>query len=194
MSQKRIYLATTNPNKVKEIRSIVERVVGEVRVEIAKNPRKVEIQADELNSVVAYAASVLSAFNEERPIILEDSGLFIEALNGFPGPYSNYVYKTLGVRGILKLMENERNRSAYFKCAAACVCPNNEIMISEGKVEGTITREPRGTKGFGFDPIFVPSGYDVTFAEMDFETKNEVSHRYRAIKNLLLRMRNAGYI
>ncbi|MEM0332314.1 MAG: non-canonical purine NTP pyrophosphatase, partial [Archaeoglobaceae archaeon] len=105
-------------------------------------------------------------------------GLFIEALKGFPGVYSSYVFKTIGNEGILKLMDGITNRRAYFKAVLA-YWDGKEIHIFEGKVEGEIATEIRGSGGFGFDPIFLYN--KKTFAEMGDE-KNEVSHRRRVLE------------
>ena len=116
--------------------------------------------------------------------MVEDAGLFIEALKGFPGPYSSYVYKTLGVQGILKLMEGVKRREAYFLSAIAYAEPGLEPKVFLGKVEGFIVPEARGSKGFGFDPIFQPKGSEKTFAEMGVEEKNRFSHRAKALSAL----------
>ena len=192
---KYLYVATSNEHKLREIRHIiVKNVGGDVEVHSAPIRSKIEIQSEDLRKIVAYAASILMVMNKERPLLLEDSGLFINSLKGFPGPYSSYVYETIGPEGILKLMEKEPDRSAYFKCVAACVCEDDTIVTSEGVVYGEIATELRGSRGFGFDPIFVPKGYGKTFAELPENLKNEISHRARAFVNLLKKMREMGYL
>ncbi len=114
---------------------------------------------------------------------LEDAGLFIDSLNRFPGPYSSYVYKTIGNDGILKLMENKENRTAFFKSVIAFYA-NNEIKLYKGITKGKITDSKQGHDGFGFDPIFKPSECDETFAEMTLTTKNLYSHRQKSLREL----------
>lgn len=114
---------------------------------------------------------------------IEDSGLFVEALNGFPGVYSAYVFKTLGYKGLLKLMEGEENRRAYFESVVG-LSFKGEVKIFRGRVYGTIAEKPQGDKGFGYDPIFIPDGYNLTFAQSP-EIKNRVSHRKRALEQML---------
>ncbi|UXD21531.1 deoxyribonucleotide triphosphate pyrophosphatase [Ignicoccus pacificus DSM 13166] len=178
----KIFLLTSNEHKVNEIREILNDY--NVEVEMVKGI-KVEIQELELDEIIRYAALKAKEHTLKRPLFLEDSGLFIRALGGFPGPFSRYVYDTIGVRGVLKLMEGIDDRKAEFRCAAACVCPDERIIVNVGKVEGTIALEARGKKGFGFDPIFVPRGFNKTFAEMDPSEKNSISHRARAFRGLI---------
>ncbi|MEM2081263.1 MAG: XTP/dITP diphosphatase [Candidatus Bathyarchaeia archaeon] len=178
-----IFFATNNINKFDEVRSILAEYnisVGMLRV------KALEIQSNSLNEIAQTSAQ--DAFKHcHLPLIVEDAGLFVEALRGFPGPYAAYVYQTIGNEGLLKLMENVENRKAMFQSAIA-YCDNEASapLVFEGKVDGNITREVRvgnGKSGFGFDPIFQPMGSAKTFAEMTLEEKNGFSHRARAIRN-----------
>jgi XTP/dITP diphosphohydrolase len=166
---------TSNPGKVKEARKYLEPLDMNVKQVNFGYP---EIQADTLEEVAEYGAKWLSE-RIDGPFFLDDSGLFVEALKGFPGVYSAYAYKTLGIRGILKLLEGVENRRAYFKSIVAYW--DGKVHLFTGKVEGEITMEPHGRGGFGFDPIFKPSGFERTFAEMTTEEKNRISHRGRAL-------------
>ena len=145
--------------------------------------KAIEIQDDSLENI-AKASAIDAAEKCRLPIIVEDAGLFINALNGFPGPYSSYVNRTIGVEGILKLMKNIEDRSAYFLSAVTFYDPaSGELKIFRGKVDGKIAEEARGESGFGFDPIFIPiEGDGRTFAEMGAEGKNKFSHRARALR------------
>ena len=135
-----------------------------------------EKQSSDLAEIAMEGAKRCAADLGEG-FFLEDSGLFVGALNGFPGPYSSYVHSTIGNEGILDLLINSRDRSAYF---LSVICYyDGEFKVFEGRVEGTIATECRGRSGFGFDPIFQPSGHDSTFAEMG-DAKNEFSHRRRS--------------
>ncbi len=141
-----------------------------------------EIQADTLEEVVKHCLAELRAKRTDD-VIIDDSGLFIDALGGFPGVYSSYVYRTLGCRGILRLLSGSEDRKASFVCIVGCIAGGADIVVS-GMVEGSIGFEERGDRGFGFDPIFIPKGYERTFAEMTVEEKNPISHRGRAIRAL----------
>jgi XTP/dITP diphosphohydrolase len=114
---------------------------------------------------------------------VEDAGLFIEALNGFPGPYSSYVYRSIETKGILKLMENVEKRDAHFQSVVAFSSPEESPRCFHGKANGKISMEVRGELGFGFDPIFEPSDDgNRTFAEMRMPEKNMRSHRAEALR------------
>jgi len=143
----------------------------------------VEIQDDSIDSI-AKATARDAAKKCGLRVIVEDAGLFIEALNGFPGPYSSYVHRTIGNRGILKLMENAEKRDAHFDSVVAFCSPEVESpRCFHGKAEGKISLEARGKLGFGFDPIFEPSaGRGKTFAEMTMTEKNRCSHRAQALR------------
>jgi XTP/dITP diphosphohydrolase len=121
----------------------------------------------------------------EEPFIKDDSGLFIDALKGFPGVYSSYVQKSIGNEGILRLMDGVENRAAYFRTVIGLFIPEKGISLFSGECRGSISSEIRGKQGFGYDPIFIPDGEDRTFAEMSLEEKNNISHRIRAIKGLV---------
>lgn len=143
-----------------------------------------EIQADTLEEVALYGVEYL----EKRislPFFLEDAGLFIDVLNGFPGVYSAYVFKSIGCEGILKLLENVSRRTAFFKSVVAYKEPGREPILFRGVCAGSIACEKRGFNGFGYDPIFVPEGSDLTFAEMDVSEKNSFSHRGKSLQKLL---------
>ncbi|ABU81363.1 XTP/dITP diphosphatase [Ignicoccus hospitalis] len=181
MVSKKVYFLTSNPHKAKEVSDVLSQFSIEV---VPLKGEKLEIQADSVEEVARFAAEEAKKRFKERPLLLEDSGLFVDALKGFPGPYSNYVYRTLGLEGLLKLMEGVEDRRARFVCAAALVKEDDKIVIEVGEVEGEIAYEPRGDKGFGFDPIFVPLGYEKTFAELGEEVKKRISHRARAFMKI----------
>jgi len=173
------YFVTSNIHKFQEAR----RVLSEYGIATAKlRVGAVEIQDDSLENIAKY--SVLDAVkNCGLPVFVEDAGLFVEALQGFPGPYSRYVYDTVGVDGILKLMKNIENRAAYFMSVIAFGSPEEPTVCFVGKVEGKHSLQRRGTAGFGYDPIVVPlEGDGGTFAEMTAAQKNRFSHRAGALR------------
>lgn len=173
-----LYLITSNLNKFKE----ATLVLDEFGLTLQHLPlKKMEIQADDLQEISEHAAKVfLEQYDKE--ILVEDAGLFIDTLNGFPGPYSSYVYRTVGCKGILDLLKNEKKRIASFKAVLSYGRPEKGIISFLGEIKGQIVKSIRGSGGFGFDPIFMPNGSDKTFAEMSISQKNQFSHRMRALK------------
>ena len=174
-----IFFATGNVHKFTEARSVLSKQgisVGMLRV------KAVEIQNEDLAKIAAESAR--DAFNRcHLPIIVEDAGLFVEALNGFPGPYAAYAYKTLGNAGLLKQMKEVKDRHAKFQSAIAYFDGEKQSLF-EGEAEGEITRAERkknAKTAFGFDPVFQPLGSKKTFAEMSIDMKNGFSHRAAAL-------------
>lgn len=174
----RLFFLTKNKGKLEEAR----RVLANFGIEVEQLEKdRIEIQSDNLGKIALY--SVVQVVTDNLPVIAEDAGLFIEALNGFPGPYSSYIYKTIGCKGVLKLMEGVNNRRARFISAIAYF-DGKTAKLFFGEVTGNIAYEERGNEGFGFDPIFIPEGYNESFAEMGFEKKNQLSHRAKALRAL----------
>lgn len=140
-----------------------------------------EIQADTLQAVAHHGLDWLCS-RIDGAFMLEDAGLFIEGLQGFPGVYSSYVYRTIGNQGILQLLEGADTRSATFRSVIGLY--DGEIHFFSGECPGSIAREIRGERGFGYDPIFIPKESQQTFAEMEPTEKNRYSHRGSAVKKL----------
>jgi XTP/dITP diphosphohydrolase len=182
--RKVVFFATGNINKFNEARNILGQLgisVGMLRL------KGDEIQSDTLKDIAKTSA--IYAYKRCRlPIFVEDAGLFIDALEGFPGPYAAYVYKTIHNSGILKLMENHDDRKGKFHSVIA-YCDDQiqcEPKCFDGESKGEITlaeRKEADKSGFGFDPIFQPTGSKKTFAEMTIVEKNGYSHRAMAIRN-----------
>lgn len=180
-------------NKVKETIDILKRFYPDKNflVEpVSEDVSIIEIQGNDLEEIAIY--SLREALKRIRDpdkwdiIIREDAGLFIESLRGFPGPYSSYVYKTIGIEGVLRLMKDTPNKKAYFKSVIAFkIRGSEEIRVARGFVYGYISDEIRGSRGFGFDPIFIPEGYDKTFGELGLEIKNMISHRSKALTQVI---------
>lgn len=174
-----IFFVTENVHKFNEARSVLaEYDIAAAMVKM----RTLEVQDDDIENIARVR--VLYAVREVNlPVIVEDAGLFIDALGGFPGPYSSYVYRKIGLGGILKLLNGVSNRSARFRSVVAFCDPNNNLRCFHGVVEGRITLEVRGFGGFGFDPIFEPNELPgKTFGEMTTEEKCRISHRARALR------------
>jgi XTP/dITP diphosphohydrolase len=168
---------TSNPGKAREARSYLD---GVERVDYDYP----EIQSDSLVEIAAHGA--LDAHREVgRPVLVDDAGLFVDALGGFPGPYSAYVHETVGVERVWRLADPESDHRASFRAVLAyCDAATRErqsdgVHTFDGRVTGRLV-SPRGDGGFGYDPIFEYDGQ--TFAEMEPEEKNAVSHRGRALE------------
>ena len=174
-----IYFATSNLDKFKEAKVTLSKFKINIKRVAVKDP---EIQSTKIEEIAK--ASVVQAIKHiKRKVFVEDTGLFIEALNGFPGPYSSYVQLTLGNKGILKLLKGLSNREAIFKSAVAFGEPNGSIRCFVGCIKGNISTEEKGEMGFGYDPIFKPiGGGGKTFAEMTIVNKSKYSHRSRALE------------
>ena len=174
----KLKVITSNPGKVEEFR----RAFADFGMEMehAHIPYD-EIQTSELEEVVRAGMKELRA-QGLRDFIIDDSGMFVDALKGFPGVYSAYVQKTISNPGILTLMEGVEDRGAVFKCCIGCDI-DGETFIVTGECRGTILEEARGDGGFGYDPIFSPDGRR-SFAEITTEEKNTMSHRGNAFRLL----------
>ena len=180
---KTIYFITGNRGKLLEAKEKLSAAGVDV---LQKNIGYPEIQADNLEDVAAFGVEYLRE-KTNHPFIIEDAGLFINVLNGFPGVYSAYVYYTIGLDGILKLLKDvdHKEREATFKSVFAFSTPGEKTMFFKGECRGYISFEKKGRHGFGYDPIFVPLGKNKTFAEMETKEKNKYSHRGCSLQKLL---------
>ena len=173
------FFATSNIHKFNEARCVLaEYKIATCLLRI----KALEIQDNNIENIAK--ASVLDIVNKYGlPVMVEDTGLFIEALNGFPGPYSSYVYKTIGNQGILQLMRKVEMWDAYFHSVVSFCMLNEKPKFFHGRVRGKISHKECGNLGFGFDPIFQPLGGEgKTFAEMTTKQKSKYSHRARAFR------------
>jgi XTP/dITP diphosphohydrolase len=177
-SSKPVTFATSNKGKIEEARIVLSPFGIAVRPFDGKG---IEIQAETVSEVAAFSAKVASRM-QRRPLIVEDAGLFVDSLHGFPGPFSSHAYKTLGIGGLLRLLEGARSRRASFRSAVAYCAPTGEPRVFEGLVTGRISRSPSGVNGFGFDPVFVPAGRRRSMGQLTLEEKCEVSHRGEALR------------
>ena len=175
----KLNVVTHNPGKVKEYQA----EFADFGVEMVHVNREYdEVQTAYLEEVVDKGMKELYR-DGLRDFMIDDSGLFVNALKGFPGVYSAYGQKTIGNQGILKLMEGVEDRTAVFKCCIGCMIGEERIIVT-GTCPGYILFEERGDGGFGYDPIFTPDG-DRSFAEIPVEEKNAISHRGNATKLLI---------
>ncbi len=172
-------LVTSNKGKFAEYNLIFKENGIELEHFNLKYP---EEQLENLEDVARRSVCYLTGIIKEK-FFIDDSGIFIDALNGFPGVYSSYVQATLGNKGILKLMDGIENRRAVFRTSIAFY--DGEIHFFNGEVEGIISYMERGNKGFGYDPIFIPNGERRTYAEMETAEKNMISHRGIATLKLI---------
>jgi XTP/dITP diphosphohydrolase len=176
-----VFFATRNINKFNEARKVFAEykiALGMIKI------KKLEIQSESLEDIAR--TSVIEAYRKcNLPMIVEDAGLFVNSLNGFPGPYSSYVYTKIGNEGLLRLVENNTDRKAKFVSIVAYYAEDiKRPILFPGEVNGEITRKIRkkdGTSGFGFDPIFCPKNSNKVFAEMTIAEKNRYSHRAQAL-------------
>ncbi|MFH1590908.1 MAG: non-canonical purine NTP pyrophosphatase [archaeon] len=159
----RITLITSNPNKVKEFSQVLEPDIGVDHVEL-EYP---ELRSDDPEEIVRLAASQL-ADRMGKPVVAEDSGLFIDALQGFPGTCTKYVFQRIGNDGLLKVMENvdAEKRRCFYKSAVGYCEPGGKAVSFLGVEEGTIAESARGDQGWGQDPIFIPAGDSKTYGEL----------------------------
>ncbi|MBS3777860.1 MAG: XTP/dITP diphosphatase [Candidatus Thermoplasmatota archaeon] len=181
---KTMYFITSNKGKVHEATEKLKKFDYNI---VQKDYGYPEIQTDSLKEVAQFGVNHLQKKGIDHPFILEDAGIFIKSLKGFPGVYSSYAYFTVELHGILKLLENVPidKRSAQFRSVFAYGTPKGDCKLFTGICEGKITKRKRGKKGFGYDPIFQPNGLDKTFAEMNTDEKNQVSHRAKSLDKLV---------
>tara|TARA_Y100000031_G_scaffold25900_1_gene27856 strand:- start:2113 stop:2664 length:552 start_codon:yes stop_codon:yes gene_type:complete len=181
-----INLVTSNPGKVKEFKIILD---GEITINhIQKEYR--ELRSDDPEEIAKDAAKRLA---EElgKIIVVEDSGLFIKDLNDFPGTCSSYIHKRIGLKGILKLMENVDDRTCHYRSAVSYCEPGKEAVSFLGEEKGTVTIEIRGGYGFGHDPIFIPENSEKTYGEME-NCENLKRFRKIAVGKLKKYLKNEG--
>nr|WP_297307001.1 non-canonical purine NTP diphosphatase [uncultured Flavobacterium sp.] len=184
----KIVFASNNKNKIKEIKNQLPAEIELVSLEDIGCFEDIPETADTIEgNAILKANYVTERYN--LPCFADDTGLEIEALNNEPGVYSaRYAGEQKdsndNINKVLEKLTNIENRSAHFKTVIALNL-NNEQYLFTGIVNGTIGTKKVGTDGFSYDPIFTPENHSITFAEMDINQKNEISHRGRAVKQLI---------
>lgn len=192
----RLVIATHNPGKLEEIAALIEPLgISCVGAEELGLPEPKEIGNTFLDNADLKARS--AADLSGHPALADDSGLCVDALHGLPGIFSaRWAEDGEGNRDWMRAMKRvwtdievagpEASRGAHFACALSLAWPNDGMVESfEGRVDGTLVWPPRGDEGFGYDPMFVPAGYDQTFGEMDPAEKHKISHRADAFRKLV---------
>lgn len=184
-------LASTNAHKLAEVRAILDQPIELAPADL---PEVVEDATSFTGNALIKARAACQATGEIA--LADDSGLCVDVLGGAPGIFSA---RWAGVHGDddgnLQLLLSQlqdmlpENRGASFRCVAVACFPDGSEIVAEGRLPGTLTTEPRGEGGFGYDPIFVPAGSTLTIAEMSAEHKNEISHRGAAFRELAKRLR-----
>jgi len=189
----RLVLATANPGKLAELARIL--AAGHVAVELVglgefPGAPDVAETGETFAENALLKARAISGFTG-LPAVADDSGLCVDALNGMPGVLSarwagRHGDDEANLKLVLAQISDvpDERRGAHFFCAAALVLPPGKEHVSEGTVYGSLIREPRGSNGFGYDPIFVPDSSDLTTAEMTAQAKDAISHRGRALRAL----------
>ncbi|OQX21120.1 MAG: non-canonical purine NTP pyrophosphatase, RdgB/HAM1 family [Candidatus Altiarchaeales archaeon A3] len=172
----KVLFSTTNKHKIKEANE-TGKIYG-IEFEQINFPYP-EIRDEKFENIASDGVKYVYE-KIKRPVIVDDSGIVIDALNGFPGTFSAYAEKKLGNSGILKLMKGAENRTARYISAVAFF-DGKILKTFVGTVEGEISDEERGSGGFGYDPVFIPAGYKETFGENP-GPKNEISHRRKSIE------------
>ncbi|HUU76983.1 MAG TPA: non-canonical purine NTP pyrophosphatase [candidate division Zixibacteria bacterium] len=184
-NKKTITFVTNNEEKISDIKSMLGK---EFRLNFISDKDLIEIQSLSVEEVVKYKAK--QAYEKiQSPVAVSDSGLEIIALKNFPGALVKYTNETIGQRGIVKLLENTNNRTAFFIAAIAICKSPDEVKVFIEKSEGKIAFEPKG-EGWHFDKIFIPKGETKTWAEIGREQKNENSAFKRALKQMSLWLKN----
>lgn len=182
----KIYFATHNLGKVREFKQILKGVAEVSHIEDEIDERR----SDDPEKIVRDKAKRL-AERHKKIVVSEDSGLFIKALNDFPGTCSAYIHKRIGLSGILKLMEKVSDRGCEYRSAVAICEPGKEAVSFLGIEKGTIAFSEKGSNGFGHDPIFIPEGSSKTYAEMD-DVEEVKKFRRRGVLKLVDWLKNKG--
>ena len=170
-----LFFVSSNTHKFEE----AQRILSKLGLEI--NLFKTTLEEIQSNSIGEIAKrKALDAFSKlEKPVIIEDDGLFIDSLGGFPGPYSSYVYDTIGNKGIMRLLENIELRNARFVAIIAYCNGTDNVKLFESSIPGKISLSIE-EGGWGYDPIFIPDGESKTYANVS--DKDKFSHRAASLK------------
>ena len=191
----KLVFATHNQNKVKEVQALLPGNISLLSLTDIGCTQEIPETGKTLEENARLKANYVTK-NYGFPCFADDTGLLVAILNGAPGVYSaRYAGESANANAnmekILQALTAAGDRTARFETVIALNL-NNEQYLYTGKIEGEIIHEKRGDKGFGYDPIFKPKGYDKTFAELPLEVKNQISHRAMAIQQLITYLNNIG--
>jgi XTP/dITP diphosphohydrolase len=170
---------TSNPHKFREAERVLKGFGVNIRHAKLSYP---EIRGDDPAEIAADSVRKLKD-KVKPPFFVEDTGLFVEGLNGFPGAYAAWALRKIGLQGLLRLMKGEKNRKAAFRTAVA-LYDGKRAVVFTGEAKGSIATAQKGKGGFGYDPVFVPRGSRKSFAQMSSEEKDALSHRRNALVKL----------
>lgn len=187
-----ILVATTNAHKVSEFQSAVSLILPDLKIVTPKEfPSfpQVEETGTTFEENAVLKAEAASAF-ADMPAFADDSGLEVAALDGRPGIYSSRyagdnATDAMRIEKLLQELDGKENRRARFVCVIALACRGEIFRTFRGEVNGVIASAPAGEHGFGYDPVFIPDGYDKSFAELGSEIKDKISHRAVAFKKMM---------
>lgn len=180
MSRDSLVLVTQNQHKLKELKPLFQKYNVDFDTTAHE---KYEIRSESIEEVAREAAKI--AYETiQSPVVVDDTGFFVDSLNGFPGSYAGLVLKFIGFEGILQLMTDKVDRGSVFK-TAVCYFDGQQLESFVGIMSGTVARESAGVGGFGYDPIFIPEGFSKTYAELTLEEKVSISHRTKAFEEFL---------
>lgn len=188
MEKTTFVLASHNAHKLKEVQEILTPLNIEIINSREANLSDVE-ETGETFAQNALLKAVAGVKEAKRPVIADDSGLCIEALDNAPGVYSaRFAAKHGGYPAVFDVINeqigNNPNRRAFYVCSLALAFSPTEVYMFEGRMYGTIAKAPEGTQGFGYDPIFIPDGFTQTLGNISAEDKNKISHRGKALAQL----------
>lgn len=186
----KLVVASHNAGKIAEIKTLLAPL--KIEVQSAAELRLGDVEEtgttfEENAKIKANALSLMCGL----PCLADDSGLCVDALDGRPGVYSARYAPDRNFKEGMKMLLDEMeksgsdNRKAHFSCCLALACPNQKTKVFEGRVDGSISKKPKGNNGFGYDPIFIPEGFEQTFAELGDDVKNKISHRRRALEKFI---------
>lgn len=195
MKEKIIIFASSNPGKLKEVKAILEE--EQIVIKYLKDFPQIDEPVEDGNTFLENAKiKAVYYYNHFKcPVLCDDSGLVVEALNGEPGIFSaRYAGVKVNqdqenVNKLLNKIKNYKNRNAYFNCTMVYY-NGKKFIFTNGRLEGSIIDTPSGVNGFGYDPIFVPKGYHQTLAEMTSLEKNQISHRHNALIKISKLLKN----
>ena len=183
-----IHLATGNAHKVQELQRLADEAGSSLRIRPAENmPEVVEDTGTFVGNARKKAVALQAMLPPEAWVLADDSGVCVDALDGAPGVESAYYAgpehdSAANLRKLTAVMRGvpEGRRGACFFCLLLLRGPDGQEQVFEGRCEGELAREPAGGAGFGYDPLFIPTGQDRTYAQLDETEKNKISHRGRA--------------